>query len=434
MAIWNVTKECMSADERAVLQGERLHHLVDYVYHNTPFYRDKMQRMGIVPDDIRTIEDITKLPFTTKQDLRDNYPYGLLAAPRSEIVRVHASTGTTGKPTIVGYTRKDIGVWSGNTARAFTAFGVTRDDTLSVAYGYGLFTGGLGVHYGLENLGATVIPASTGNTEKHARLLHDLKITGIACTPSYALYLAEAMEKMGYDRKDLSLRVGAFGAEPWTENMRHEIETRLGLKAFNIYGLSEIMGPGVSFECEAQDGSHINEDHFYPELLDPETLKPVPDGQPGELVFTTLTKEGMPLLRYRTRDLTTLDHKPCSCGRTLARMGRILGRSDDMLIIRGINVFPSQIESVILSLPEFEPQYVLIVERVNNLDTLQVQVEVRPQYFTDDVKTIENLQKKLSAAIQSVITISASVRVLFPGSIERSQGKGRHVIDNRKLI
>lgn len=434
MAIWNVTKECMSADERAVLQGERLHHLVDYVYHNTPFYRDKMQRMGIVPDDIRTIEDITKLPFTTKQDLRDNYPYGLLAAPRSEIVRVHASTGTTGKPTIVGYTRKDIGVWSGNTARAFTAFGVTRDDILSVAYGYGLFTGGLGVHYGLENLGATVIPASTGNTEKHARLLHDLKITGIACTPSYALYLAEAMEKMGYDRKDLSLRVGAFGAEPWTENMRHEIETRLGLKAFNIYGLSEIMGPGVSFECEAQDGSHINEDHFYPELLDPETLKPVPDGQPGELVFTTLTKEGMPLLRYRTRDLTTLDHKPCSCGRTLARMGRILGRSDDMLIIRGINVFPSQIESVILSLPEFEPQYVLIVDRVNNLDTLQVQVEVRPQYFTDDVKTIENLQKKLSAAIQSVITISASVRVLFPGSIERSQGKGRHVIDNRKLI
>lgn len=434
MAIWNVTKECMSADERAVLQGERLHHLVDYVYHNTPFYRNKMQKMGLVPDDIRTIEDITKLPFTTKQDLRDNYPYGLLAAPRSEIVRVHASTGTTGKPTIVGYTRKDIGVWSGNTARAFTAFGVTRDDTLSVAYGYGLFTGGLGVHYGLENLGATVIPASTGNTEKHARLLRDLKITGIACTPSYALYLAEAMEKMGYDRKDLSLRVGAFGAEPWTENMRHEIETRLGLKAFNIYGLSEIMGPGVSFECEVQDGSHINEDHFYPELLDPETLKPVPDGQPGELVFTTLTKEGMPLLRYRTRDLTTLDHKPCSCGRTLARMGRILGRSDDMLIIRGINVFPSQIESVILSLPEFEPQYVLIVERVNNLDTLQVQVEVRPQYFTDDVKTIENLQKKLSAAIQSVITISASVRVLFPGSIERSQGKGRHVIDNRKLI
>lgn len=424
----------MSADERAVLQGQRLHHLVDYVYHNTPFYRDKMQKMGLIPDDIRTIEDIVKLPFTTKQDLRDNYPYGLLAAPRSEIVRVHASTGTTGKPTIVGYTRKDISIWSGNTARAFTAFGVTRDDTLSVAYGYGLFTGGLGVHYGLENLGATVIPTSTGNTEKHARLLHDLKITGIACTPSYALYLAESMEKMGYSRNDLALKIGAFGAEPWTENMRHEIEERLGLKAFNIYGLSEIMGPGVSFECEAQSGSHINEDHFYPELLDPKTLEPVPDGQPGELVFTTLTKEGMPLLRYRTRDLTTLDHRPCSCGRTLARMGRILGRSDDMLIIRGINVFPSQVESVILSLPEFEPQYVLIVDRVDNLDTLQIQVEVRPQYFTDDVKTIENLQKKLSDAIQSVITIKASVRVLFPGTIERSQGKGRHVIDNRKLI
>lgn len=434
MAIWNKTKECMSADERAALQGRRLHKVVDYVYHNTPFYREKMQALGLEPNDINTVEDIVKLPFTTKQDLRDNYPYGLQAAPKSEIVRVHASTGTTGKPTIVGYTRKDIGVWSEIVARAFTSFGVTRDDTFSVAYGYGMFTGGLGAHYGVENLGATVLPASTGNSEKHAKLIHDLEITGIACTPSYALHLAETMEKMGYAREDLRLRIGAFGAEPWTESMRKEIEARLGLKAYNIYGLSEVMGPGVSYECECQNGSHINEDHFYPEIIDPTTLQPLGRDTVGELVFTTLTKEGMPLLRYRTRDLCSLMSGICDCGRTFVRMGRILGRSDDMLIIRGINVFPSQIESVILSIPEFEPQYVLVVDRVGNLDTLQVQVEIRPQFFTDDVRTIESFQKKLSDKIRSVISINAVVRVLFPGSIERSQGKGNHVIDNRKLI
>lgn len=424
----------MSADERAALQGRRLHKVVDYVYHNTPFYREKMQALGLEPNDINTVEDIVKLPFTTKQDLRDNYPYGLQAAPKSEIVRVHASTGTTGKPTIVGYTRKDIGVWSEIVARAFTSFGVTRDDTFSVAYGYGMFTGGLGAHYGVENLGATVLPASTGNSEKHAKLIHDLEITGIACTPSYALHLAETMEKMGYAREDLRLRIGAFGAEPWTESMRKEIEARLGLKAYNIYGLSEVMGPGVSYECECQNGSHINEDHFYPEIIDPTTLQPLGRDTVGELVFTTLTKEGMPLLRYRTRDLCSLMSGTCDCGRTFVRMGRILGRSDDMLIIRGINVFPSQIESVILSIPEFEPQYVLVVDRVGNLDTLQVQVEIRPQFFTDDVRTIESFQKKLSDKIRSVISINAVVRVLFPGSIERSQGKGNHVIDNRKLI
>ena len=433
MAIWNKTKECMSPDERAELQGRRLHKIVDYVYHNTPFYREKMQALGLEPDDITSIEDITKLPFTTKQDLRDNYPFGLQAAPKSEIVRVHASTGTTGKPTIVGYTRKDIGVWSEIVSRSMTAFGLTREDTFSVAYGYGMFTGGLGAHYGVENLGATVLPASTGNSEKHARLIHDLGITGIACTPSYALHLAETIEKMGYRKEDLKLRIGAFGAEPWTENMRREIEQRLGLKAYNIYGLSEIMGPGVSYECEVQNGSHINDDHFFPEIVDPKTLAPLSRDTVGELVFTTLTKEGMPLLRYRTRDLCTLMGGDCPCGRTSVRMGRILGRSDDMLIIRGINVFPSQIESVILSLPEFEPQYVLVAERNGNLDSLQVQVEVRPEYFTDDVKTIESLQRKLADKIRSVIAISASVRVLFPGSIERSQGKGNHVIDNRIL-
>ncbi|MBQ0124253.1 MAG: phenylacetate--CoA ligase [Bacteroidales bacterium] len=423
----------MSADERAALQGRRLHRVVEYVYHNTPFYRSKMQELGLEPNDIQTVEDIVKLPYTTKQDLRDNYPFGLQAAPKSEIVRVHASTGTTGKPTIVGYTRKDIGIWSEIVARAFTSFGVSRDDAFSVAYGYGMFTGGLGAHYGIENLGATVLPASTGNSEKHARLIHDLEITGIACTPSYALHLAETMEKMGYDKSELKLRIGAFGAEPWTESMRKEIESRLGLKAYNIYGLSEIMGPGVSYECECQEGSHINEDHFFPEIIDPKSLSPMGRDEVGELVFTTLTKEGMPLLRYRTRDLCTLMSGECPCGRTFVRMGRILGRSDDMLIIRGINVFPSQIESVILSMPEFEPQYILIVDRVDNLDSLQIQVEIRPQFFTDDVRTIESFQKRLADKIRSVISINAVVRVLFPGSIERSQGKGNHVIDNRIL-
>lgn len=393
--IWNTNKECMSREQMRELQGKRLQKLVTYVYHNVPFYRSRMQEMDLSPDDIRTIDDIVKLPFTTKQDLRDNYPYGLQAAPPSEIVRVHASSGTTGNPTIVGYTRRDLSIWSEVMSRCLSAYGVTRDDTFSVSYGYGLFTGGLGAHYGVENLGATVIPASTGNTEKHVRLIRDLHITGIACTPSYALYLAEVVEKMGIKKEELGLRIGAFGAEPWTENMRQEIQERLGLKGYNIYGLSEIMGPGVSYECQEQHGSHINEDHFFPEIIDPETLEPLPYGKTGELVFTTLTKEGMPLLRYRTKDLTSLMDGECPCGRTNVRMTPIMGRSDDMLIIRGINVFPSQVESVILGMKEFEPQYLLVVDRVNNLDTLQVQVEVRKDFFTDDMGAMLNLKKTL---------------------------------------
>ena len=431
--IWNPNKECMSRDEMHALQSKRLQKLVAYVYHNVPFYRNKMQAMDIAPDDIRSIDDIVKLPFTTKQDLRDNYPYGLQAAPASEIVRVHASSGTTGNPTIVGYTRKDLSVWSEVMARCLTAYGVTRDDTFSVAYGYGLFTGGLGAHYGVENLGATVIPTSTGNTEKHIRLIRDLKISGIACTPSYALYLAETLEKMGLTKEDIGLRIGAFGAEPWTENMRREIEERLGLKGYNIYGLSEIMGPGVSYECSEQNGSHINEDHFYPEIINPDTLEQLPYGTQGELVFTTLTKEGMPLLRYRTKDLCTLMDGECACGRTSVRMGRIMGRSDDMLIIRGINVFPSQVESVILEMPEFEPQYMLVVDRAGNLDTLQVQVEVRRDFFNDDIGGMLAMKKRLADKFKSVLSISADVKLMEPGSIERSQGKGKHVIDNRKL-
>ncbi len=434
--IWNQAKECMSREQMRELQGKRLHKIVQYVYHNVPFYRSRLQEMDITPDDIRTIDDIVKLPFTTKKDLRDNYPFGLQAAHQNEIIRIHASSGTTGNPTIVGYTRKDIGVWSECMARCLTAFGVSREDIFSVAYGYGLFTGGLGAHNGVEMVGAAVVPASTGNTEKHVRLIRDLGITGIACTPSYALHLAETMDKMGITRDQIKLRVGAFGAEPWTENMRTEIQDRLGLKGFNIYGLSEIMGPSVSYECDEQNGSHINEDHFFPEIIDPNTLEPLPAGQTGELVFTTLTKEGMPLLRYRTRDLCSLMPGECPCGRTNVRMTAIHGRSDDMLIIRGINVFPSQVESVVLSMEEFAPHYLLVVDRVKNLDTLQVQVELRQEYFTATLDTpaaIEELSKKLEAKLRSVLSIGAKVLLKAPGTLERSQGKSAHVIDNRKL-
>ena len=431
--IWNKSKECMSRDEMAALQGKRLHKLVELVYHNVPFYREKMQALDLAPEDINSIEDIVKLPFTTKQDLRDNYPVGLQAANQSEIVRVHASSGTTGNPTIVGYTRRDLEIWKECSARAFTSYGVTRDDIFSVGYGYGLFTGGLGAHYGVEYVGATVIPTSTGNTDKHLRLLRDLKITGIACTPSYALYLAEAMERNGMTRNDIALRVGAFGAEPWTENMREEIEARLGLQAYNLYGLSEIIGPGVSYECECKYGSHISEDHFYPEIIDPETLQPLPYGTTGELVFTTLTKTGMPLLRYRTKDLTSLICGTCACGRTNVRMTRIIGRSDDMLIIRGINVFPSQVESVILEMPEFEPVYMLVIDRINNRDTLQVQVEVRKDYFSDELGAMLQLRKRLADNLKSVLSISADVRLMEPNSIPRSEGKSVRVIDKRQL-
>ena len=420
----------------SALQGKRLHKIVEYVYHNVPFYRHRLQEMDITPDDIQTIDDIRKLPFTTKKDLRDNYPFGLQAAPQSQIIRIHASSGTTGNPTIVGYTRKDIGVWSECMARCLTAYGVTHDDIFSVSYGYGLFTGGLGAHNGVEKIGASVVPTSTGNTEKHVKLIRDLGITGIACTPSYALYLAETMDKMGITKDEISLKIGAFGAEPWTEQMRTEIQERLGLKGYNLYGLSEIMGPSVSYECQEQHGSHICEDHFYPEIIDPVTLEPLPNGQTGELVFTTLTKEGMPVLRYRTRDLCTLLPDTCACGRTNIRMGRIEGRSDDMLIIRGINVFPSQVESVVLSMKEFAPRYLLIVDRKNNLDTLTVQVEIRQEYFTSTFDTpaaIDELEKRLASRLKSVLSIAAKVQLKAPNTIERSQGKSAHVIDNRKL-
>lgn len=431
--IWNKNKECMSREEMRQLQGARLRKLVDNVYHNVPFYRAKMQAMNIMPDDIRTIDDIKKLPFTTKQDLRDNYPYGLNAVPQSEIVRVHASSGTTGNPTVVGYTRRDLAIWSESIARCLAAYGASREDTISVAYGYGLFTGGLGLHYGVEHLGATVVPTSSGNTDKHILLIKDLGITGVACTPSYALHMAEVMHKKGITPEDLKLKIGIFGGEPWTENMRKSLEEKLKIDAFNIYGLSEIMGPGVSHECECKNGSHIIEDHFFPEIINPETCEVLPEGEQGELVFTTLTKEGMPLLRYRTKDLCSLIYEPCECGRTSVRMTRIMGRSDDMLIIRGINVFPSQIESVILQLPEFEPQYLLVVTRENNRDNLEVQVELKEEFYSDEInKTIE-MRDKLARRLQSVLSISADVKIVSPNTLERSVGKSKRVIDKRVL-
>ncbi len=432
--IWNPSKETMSRDTMRAIQSARLVKLVKYVYTNVPFYRHKMQEVSVDPGDIQTIDDIVKLPFTTKQDLRDNYPYGLMAAPMSEIVRVHASTGTTGKPTIVGYTRHDLEVWAEALSRALTAAGMGRNDTFSVAYGYGLFTGGLGAHYGVENIGAAVVPASTGGSEKHIRLLRDLKVTGIAATPSYLLYLSEQMDKLGVKKEDLSLKSAICGAEPYTENMRQEIQNRMGLKVFNIYGLSEIIGPGVSYECEEQCGSHISEDHFFPEIIDPNTLEPLPIGSEGELVFTTLTKAGLPLIRYRTRDISSLMPGTCPCGRTNIRMTRIVGRSDDMLVIRGINVFPSQIEDVILGLPEFEPFYLIVVNRVNHLDTIEVQAEVRKEFYNPRGGDMFRLQKLLSSKIQSVISIKAEVKLMAPGSLERSQGKSSRVIDNRKLV
>lgn len=430
--IWNESSECMSRDEMRELQNKRLRTTVERVYHNSTFYRAKMQETGVTPTDIETIEDIVKLPFTTKTDLRDNYPFGLFSAPMSEIVRLHASSGTTGKPIVGGYTRKDLGIWSEVMARTFAAGGCTRNDIFQIAYGYGLFTGGLGAHYGAETLGASVIPISSGNTEKQIQLMTDFGSTALCCTPSYALYLAEAIHEMGVQDK-LKLRVGFFGAEPWTEEMRREIEDKLRIKAFDIFGLTEVIGPGVAYDCRMQHGMHINEDHFYPEIIDPNTFEQLPEGQVGELVFTTISKEGMPVLRYRTKDLTSLFHEECDCGRKSVRMHKIMGRSDDMLIIRGVNVFPSQIESVLLEFSETAPHYHLFVDRENNTDTFDVHVEMRPEYFSDDMTSMLNLKKRIESRIHAVVGINAHVKLVEPRSIERSTGKAKRVTDKRKL-
>lgn len=421
----------MSRDEMRALQSERLIELVDRVYHNVPFYRQRMDEIGVKPSDIKSIDDISLLPFTHKQDLRDNYPFGLFAVPMKDIVRVHGSSGTTGKPTTVGYTRNDIEVWSEVVARCLSMAGITADDTMQVAYGYGLFTGGLGAHYGAERVGCSVIPISGGNTRRQLQLMADFGSTALACTPSYALHLADAMAEHGYSLDDIKLKAGVFGAEPWTENMRKELERKWNIKAYDIYGLSEIMGPGVSNDCEYHAGLHVHEDHFYPEIVDPKTKLPVADGEEGELVFTTLTKEGIPLLRYNTRDLSRLFRERCECGRTLVRMEKITGRSDDMLIIRGVNLFPSQIEHVLLELGETSAHYMLYVDRIDNLDRLELKVELDESKLTDTIRDLQNLSRKIEHALNSAIGLSVKVTLVEPKTIARSEGKATRVIDRR---
>lgn len=431
--IWNQNIECMDREQLREIQSIRLRKMADYVYHNSPFYRRKFQEMGLEPGDIKDIDDVVKLPFTNKLDLRDNYPFGLAAVPMSQIVRIHASSGTTGKPVVVLYTRKDLAMWTESISRAFTAYGATKDDIFQISYGYGLFTGGLGAHDGATNIGASVIPMSSGNTQKQITLMHDFGASVLCCTPSYAMFLGEALQESEWPREEFKLKIGAFGAEPWTEEMRGKLESTLGIKAYDIYGLSEIAGPGVGYECECQCGTHLSEDYFYPEILDPNTGEQLPEGTLGELTFTHLTKEGMPLLRYRTHDLTALHYEKCSCGCALVRMDRILGRCDDMLIIRGVNVFPSQIEAVILSLPEYEPHFLLTVDRVNNTDTSELQVEVKEEFYSDEMSVLVGLQKKLEAELRSVIGLGFKVRLCEPKSIERSTGKARRVIDKRQF-
>ena len=413
------------------LQSARLRKLVDRVYHSVEYYRKKMQALGLEPGDIKGIEDLDKLPFTTKDDLRDTYPFGLFAVPNSQITRIHASSGTTGKATVVGYTRRDIETWSECVARCITMAGLGQNDIIQIAYGYGLFTGGLGAHYGAEKLGATVVPMSTGNTKKLINMMIDFGVTGIMCTPSYLLHIAETINEMGV-RDKIKLKASINGAEPWTEKMRSQIENMLGIHAHDIYGLSEIMGPGVATDCQFHSGLHIHEDHFLPEIVDQKTLKPLRDGMTGELVISTLTKEGIPLIRYRTKDLTSITHKPCQCGRTTARIARFTGRTDDMLIIRGVNVFPSQIEAALLEMGGTTPHYLLIVDRVNNLYTLEVRVEVEERFFSDEIRELENLTNKITEVIKQAIGLAVKVKLVEPKSIERSTGKSQHVIDNRK--
>ena len=433
MLYWDQEKECMPREHLQELQLRRLKETIYRVYAFVPAYRAKMDAVGIKPDDINSLSDIRHLPFTTKQDLRDNYPFGLFAIPMSEVVRIHSSSGTTGKPTVVGYSKKDLDTWAELMARALHSAGARKHSVIQNAYGYGLFTGGLGVHYGAERVGASVIPSSGGNSKRQIMLMQDFGTTLLTCTPSYAMFLAEIMEEMGVKPTDLKLEAGLFGAEPWSENMRREIEKKLLISAYDIYGLSEIIGPGVAIECSNKKGLHIAEDHFIPEIIDPVTQEILPDGAQGELVLTTVTKEALPIIRYRTRDLTTLNKEACSCGRTHVRMHKVLGRSDDMVIIRGVNVFPSMVESVLLNIPGVEPFYVLIVERKGNLDILEVQVEVSERIFSDEVRKLEDLGKHITKELESALGVSVKVRLVEPKTLERSEGKAKRVIDRRNF-
>ncbi|WP_028323234.1 phenylacetate--CoA ligase family protein [Desulfatirhabdium butyrativorans] len=432
--IFDMEFETLPREALEAIQLRRLCATLERVYATVPFYRQGMDAAGIRPADIRSLADLQHIPFTTKKDLRDNYPYGMFAVPLENVVRIHASSGTTGKPTVVGYTARDIQMWSALMARALSSGGATRQDIIHNAYGYGLFTGGLGVHYGAERLGASVIPVSGGNTRRQITIMKDFKPTVITSTPSYALHLAEVAEEMGISFGELSFRFGIFGAEPWSEQMREEIQQKLHLKAIDIYGLSEVLGPGVAVEChQAQHGLHIQEDHFIAEIIDPNTGKVLPYGEVGELVFTSITKEAFPVIRYRTRDITSLDPSPCICGRTSVRMHKVSGRTDDMLIIRGVNVFPSQIESVLMNIEGLSPHYQLVVDRIDNLDTLTVQVELADALFSDEVKALQGLEKKISWCIKEELGVSAKVKLVEPKAIARSQGKAIRVIDNRKI-
>ncbi len=432
--IYSDELETMPKEALEALQLKRLQNMVERVYNLVPFYKQKLDENRVKPEDIKSLDDLKRLPFTTKQDLRDNYPFGMFTLPLEQIVRVHASSGTTGKPTVVGYSKRDIDVWSELMARSFATSGVGRGDIIQNAYGYGLFTGGLGAHYGGEKLGATVIPISGGNTKKQIMIMKDFQSTVLTATPSYVLYLAETLKDMGITKDDLSLKVGILGAEPWSEEMRNSIEEKLGIDAIDIYGLSEIMGPGVAIECkEAKHGLHIWEDAFIPEIINPETGEVLKDGEEGELVITTIAKDAMPLIRYRTRDITRLIKEPCVCGRTHRRIERIKGRSDDMLIIRGVNIFPSQIESLLMETEGVEPHYQIIVDRVNNLDVLEVKVEVSEEIFSDEIRQLQNLQRSIEKDIKDLYGINVKVKLAEPKSLERFEGKAKRVLDKRNL-
>lgn len=431
--IFSPKYECMSRAEMSALQSERLVALVKRVYDNVPVYRAKMDAIGLKPSDIHGIEDLHKLPFTTKQDLRNNYPFGMLCDDKDDIVRLHASSGTTGKLTVVGYSQNDLNVWQECICRALAMAGITKKDTVHIAYGYGLFTGGLGLHDGATKMGCAVVPASSGNTKRQLTLLKDFGATVLACTPSYAIYLGTELENNGIKVEDLKLKVGIFGAEPWTDNMRKEIERELHIEALDIYGLSEISGPGVAMECVCKNGSHVQEDHFIPEIIDPVTLEPLPYGETGELVFTTITKTGQPLIRYRTRDITSLNAEKCACGRTTVRMNKVLGRDDDMLIIRGVNVFPSQIEAAIMNVSGIAPHYMIYVDRIDNLDVMEIHIEVNEEINADTVGAIEELRKRIASEIQSYLGISARIKLVEPNTIPRSEGKAVRVVDKRKI-
>ncbi len=426
--------ESASRDRLQSLQDQRLVDIIGYVWERVPYYREKMEKQGVSPADIRSTADLHKLPFTTKDDLRFTYPFGMFAVPRSEIIRLHSSSGTTGNPTVVGYTRDDLNLWTNLCARFITAVGVTPDDTAQISFGYGLFTGGFGLHYGMERVGVSVVPASSGNTRRQIKLMQDFGTSVLICTPSYALYLADALADYGIDPASLELKVGLFGGEPWSEQMRSHIEEGLGIHATDNYGLSEIIGPGVSGECVLKDGMHISEDHFLPELIDPDTLENVDPAarESGELVITTLTKQALPMIRYRTKDLTTLNYAPCDCGRTTVRMAKVSARTDDMLIIRGVNIFPSQIECVLLESDHVHPHYLITVDRVNNLDRIEVQVEVSQELFHDEMRRFQEHRSSLKRAIESTLGLSIDLKLVEPRTLARSEGKAQRVIDKRE--